>query len=184
MIGAELTVTPLPLAGAFAVTAERHEDERGWFARAWCARELAEHGLNAVMAQSSISQSPRRGTLRGLHYQAPPKEEVKLVSCLRGRIWDVIVDLRAESPTFRNWYGEELGDATSRALYVPEGVAHGFLTVSDDVLVLYQISEVHAPTHARGVRWDDPAFAIDWPFSPEIISERDASYPDFHGSGG
>lgn len=179
MGAAELTFTPLPLAGAFAIAAARHEDERGSFSRTWCARELAAQGLNAVMAQASVSENPRRGTLRGLHYQAPPHDEAKLVSCLRGTIWDVMVDLRPKSSTFRDWYAEELSGERSRALYMPEGFAHGFLTVSDDVLVLYEVSEFYTPSHARGVRWNDPAFAIDWPFAPLVINERDASYPDF-----
>jgi dTDP-4-dehydrorhamnose 3,5-epimerase len=175
----ELDVRPLPLAGAFAVTAVRHEDERGWFARSWSAAEFAERGLNPVIAQTSLSFNPRRGTLRGLHYQASPYEEAKLVTCIRGTIWDVMVDLRLESTTFRDWYGEELDGGSSRALYVPEGFAHGFLTVSDDALVLYQISQVQMPSHARGIRWDDPSFAIEWPAAPIVISAKDRSHPDF-----
>lgn len=182
--GNELTFRALPLEGAFAVMAARHEDERGWFARAWCAKELAAQGLNPVLAQASLSHNPRRGTLRGLHYQVAPHEEAKLVTCVRGTIWDVMVDLRPESATFCDWYGEKLDNATSRSLYIPEGLAHGFLTLADDALVLYQISESHVPSHASGVRWDDPGFAIDWPMAPTLMSERDRSYPDFFAAGG
>jgi dTDP-4-dehydrorhamnose 3,5-epimerase len=175
----ELTFRPLPLDGAYSVTATRHEDERGWFARSWCATELAAQGLTSVMAQSSFSYNERRGTLRGLHYQLAPHEEAKLVTCVRGAIWDVIVDLRAESPSFRRWYGEELNGETFRALYIPEGFAHGFLTLSDHTLVLYQISEPYAPGAGRGIRWDDPGFSIEWPAQPTVIDERDRLYPAF-----
>jgi dTDP-4-dehydrorhamnose 3,5-epimerase len=174
----ELTFDELPLAGAFLVTAARHEDDRGWFARSWCAEELAEKGLGGVMAQSSISFNRLVGTLRGLHYQIAPHEEAKLVTCVRGAIWDVIVDLRSDSPTYRRWHAEELAGDSPRALYVPEGFAHGFLTLSDDTSVLYQISVVYTPGFARGIRWDDPTIAIQWPAAPKIVSERDRSFED------
>ena len=173
----QLTLSPLPLAGAFLVSGTRHEDERGWFARNWCARELAAHGLTAVIAQSSFSSNRRAGTLRGLHFQARPHDEAKLVTCVRGRIWDVIVDLQADSPTFKRWHAEELDGDRLSSLYVPEGFAHGFLTLADDSLVLYQISTFHEPGHARGIRWDDPELAIAWPGPPVVISEADRAWP-------
>jgi dTDP-4-dehydrorhamnose 3,5-epimerase len=174
---------PLPIAGAFLVTPERHEDDRGFFARSWDAEEFQAHGLNPRLAQTSLSLSPRAGTLRGLHYQAAPHEEAKIVTCVRGSIWDVVVDLRPGSATFRRWHAEELTGANLWALYVPEGCAHGFLTTTDDALVLYQISAPHDPAAARGVRWDDPAIGIAWPDRPVVISGRDASYPDVAEAG-
>ena len=176
-VGEQLTLSPLPLAGAFLVSGVRHEDDRGWFARNWCAEELTAHGLTAVIAQSSFSSNRRAGTLRGLHFQASPHDEAKLVTCVRGRIWDVIVDLRAGSPTFRGWHAEELDGDRLSSMYVPEGFAHGFLTLADDSLVLYQISTPHEPGHARGIRWDDPQLAIDWPRAPAVISEADRAWP-------
>ena len=171
----------LPLAGAYSVIPEPHDDERGFFARIWSSAEFAERGLAPRLAECSVSHTPHRGTLRGLHYQVAPHEEAKFVTCVRGSIWDVIVDLRTESPTFRQWHGTELDGGQLQAFYVPEGFAHGFLTLSDDVLVLYQISEFHDAASARGVRWDDPAFGIFWPFQPSVVGERDRSYPDFNG---
>jgi dTDP-4-dehydrorhamnose 3,5-epimerase len=171
--------TALPLEGAYQVTSEDHRDERGSFSRIWDSNEFARHGLASALAQSSLSWNPRRGTLRGLHYQVAPHEEAKLVSCLRGSIWDVIVDLRRDSSTFSQWHGQQLDGDSLSALYVPKGFAHGFLTLADDVLVLYQIAEAYDPKSARGVRWDDPAFNIEWPASPTLISGRDRSYPDF-----
>jgi dTDP-4-dehydrorhamnose 3,5-epimerase len=170
--------TPLP--GAFLVEPERLEDERGFFARTWCAREFAERGLNAALAQCSTSYNARCGTLRGMHYQAAPHEEAKLVRCTRGAIHDVIVDLRPGSATYCRWFAAELTEANGVALYVPEGFAHGFQTLADRTEVLYQISEFHAPQASRGVRWDDPAFAIEWPRTEaRIMSARDGAYPDF-----
>jgi len=170
---------PLPLAGAYLVSSPQHRDERGWFARSWCAEELAAKGLNGVMAHSSFSFNAKLATLRGLHYQIAPHQEAKLVTCVRGAIWDVIVDLRPDSPTFRRWHGEDLDSQDLRAVYVPEGFAHGFLTRSDETLILYQISATYAEDYGRGIRWDDPAFAIVWPERPTLVSTRDASYPDF-----
>ena len=171
--------TALPIDGLYAVGFEDHRDERGSFSRIWDSSEFARHGLRSVLAQTSVSWSPVQGTLRGLHYQAAPHEEAKLVTCLRGSIWDVAVDLRRDSPTFRRWHAEKLDGESLRSIYVPEGVAHGFLTLTDDVLVLYQISHAHVPSSARGVRWNDPAFKIGWPTTPNVISSRDQSYPDF-----
>jgi dTDP-4-dehydrorhamnose 3,5-epimerase len=169
----------LPLGGAFAVTREPDQDERGSFARIWSSAEFLEQGLVNTLAECSLSVTPRRGTLRGLHYQAPPHEETKYVTCLQGSIWDVMVDLRPSSPTYRQWHALELSGEGHTAVYVPEGLAHGFLTLSDDVVVLYQISTPHVPDAARGVRWDDPAFAIAWPEAPSIVGERDRAYRDF-----
>lgn len=169
----------IELPGAFRVDLEPIADERGFFARAWCAREFEEHGLDARLVQCNVSYNRRRATLRGLHFQRPPHEEPKLVRCTAGAIWDVIVDLRPGSPTHRRWHGEELSAANRRALFVPGGCAHGFLTLADDSEVFYQMGEFHHPDSADGVRWDDPAFAIDWPVAPEVISERDRGYPDY-----
>jgi dTDP-4-dehydrorhamnose 3,5-epimerase len=169
--------TPLP--GAFVIEPERKHDERGYFARTFCAREFAEHGLNPAVAQCSVSFTPRRGTLRGLHYQRPPHAEAKLVRCVRGAVFDAIVDLRPESPTFRRHFGARLDADSGRALYVPEGFAHGFLTLTDDCEIAYQMSAAYSAPHAAGVRWDDPAFGIEWPEPVRVISERDRAYPDF-----
>jgi dTDP-4-dehydrorhamnose 3,5-epimerase len=169
------------IPGLFLVDPEPLEDERGFFARTWCRREFAAHGLNPDLAQCSISFNRRRGTLRGMHHQLPPHAEAKLVRVTRGAIFDVAVDLRPESPTFRGWFGCELTDANRRMLYVPEGMAHGFLTLADTTEVAYQISAFHRPEASHGVRWDDPAFAIRWPERPAVISERDRAYPDFEG---
>ena len=168
-----------PVAGAWIVEPERHIDERGFFARTWCATEFARHGLSPRLVQASVSYNRRRGTLRGLHYQIAPYAEAKLVRCVRGAIYDVAVDVRPESPTFRHHVAVVLDADNRLALYVPEGWAHGFQTLADDTEVLYQMSAVYAPEAARGVRWDDPAFAIAWPPAERIIAERDRRYPDF-----
>ena len=168
------------IAGVWLVEMERHADERGWFARTWCVEEFTRHGLNPRLAQCSASFNRRRGTLRGMHYQAAPHEEAKLVRCVRGAMFDVALDLRPGSATFKQWVGVELSPDNGRALYVPEGCAHGFQTLADDTEVLYQISAPWHPDSARGVRWNDPAFGIEW-YSPKdaILNERDKSYPDF-----
>lgn len=173
---------PTRVPGAFLVRPERHVDERGFFARTWCADELGAHGLVAQLAQSSVSWNRRRGTLRGMHWQAAPHEEAKLVSCLRGAIWDVVADLRPDSPAFRQWFGARLDADNLDMLYVPPGVAHGFLTLADDTLVHYQISERHHADFARGVRWDDPALGIAWPESPTVLSDRDRALPLLGGA--
>jgi dTDP-4-dehydrorhamnose 3,5-epimerase len=167
------------VAGAFVVDLETFADDRGFFARVWCARELGERGLESRLAQCSTSFNRRKGTLRGMHYQIAPHAEAKLVRCIRGAIHDVVVDLRRESPTFRRWDAVELTAENRRGLYIPPGCAHGFQTVADDSEVLYFISEFHAPDAARGARWNDPAFAIEWPLPDPILSERDRTYPDF-----
>jgi dTDP-4-dehydrorhamnose 3,5-epimerase len=167
------------IAGVWVLEPERHVDERGFFARTWDGEELAGRGLNGNLAQCSISYNRRRGTLRGLHLQAPPHEEAKLVRCTAGAIFDVAVDLRPSSATFTRWVGRELSAENRLALYVPEGCAHGFVTLADDTEVAYEISAGYAPESARGVRWNDPAFGIDWPVAIGVINERDRSYPDF-----
>ncbi len=166
-----------PLAGAYTIELERLEDERGFFARSFCAEEFAARGLEVVMPQSSVSFNARRGTLRGLHYQAEPHAEDKLVRCTAGAIYDVIVDLRPGSPTARRWFGVELSAANHRSLFIPKGLAHGFLTLHDDTEVLYMISAPYAPGFERGVRWNDPAIGISWPTAPSVVSARDAAYP-------
>ncbi len=168
-----------PIAGGWLLALEPIEDERGFFARTFCAEEFAEHGLDSELVQCSVSFNHRRGTLRGMHYQAAPHEEGKLVRCTRGAIWDVIVDLRPDAPSFRQHCGARLDEVNRLAVWVPPGVAHGFLTLTDDAEVFYQMSVAFEPSAARGVRWNDPAFAIDWPAEPAVISERDAGYPDF-----
>jgi dTDP-4-dehydrorhamnose 3,5-epimerase len=168
-----------PLPGVFIVEPERREDQRGFFARTWCQREFAEAGLNADLVQISVSFNRRRGTLRGMHYQAAPHAEVKLVRCTRGAIWDVALDLRPGSPKFLQHFGLELSADNCTALYIPEGVAHGFQTLVPDTEILYQMSEFYAPAAARGVRYDDPAFGIRWPIAHPVLLERDRAYADF-----
>ena len=168
-----------PLTGAWVIQVEPVEDERGLFARTFDADTWEEWGLEGAVVQCSTSYNRRAGTVRGMHYQADPFEETKLVRCSRGAVYDVIVDVRRDSPTFRGWFSVELTPDNRTMLYVPAGVAHGFQTLVDDTEVYYQISERYSPAHARGVRWDDPAFAIEWPDATErTISERDRSYPD------
>lgn len=167
------------IAGVVVVQPEPALDERGWFARAYCRREFAQRGIDFVPVQISFSASARRGTLRGLHFQAPPQPEAKLVSCTRGSAFDVAVDLRADSPTYGHWSAVELTSTARNALYIPPGCAHGFQTLEDDTELLYLISALYDPGLARGVRWDDPALDIPWPAEPTVISERDRSFPDF-----
>jgi dTDP-4-dehydrorhamnose 3,5-epimerase len=170
--------TQTALRGAYVVDVEPFEDERGLFARTYCEREFASHGLATRFPQCNVSYNRRAGTLRGLHYQVPPHAEVKLVRCTAGAIADVIVDLRRGSPTRLKWVAVELRAATRRALYVPEGFAHGFITLEDDTEVAYQMGAFYEPSAARGIRWDDPALSIGWPRRPAVISAQDASYPD------
>jgi dTDP-4-dehydrorhamnose 3,5-epimerase len=172
---------PTPIAGALLVDLERLEDERGFFARAFCEDEFRRHGLQARLAQCNVSFNRARGTLRGLHYQAAPHEEAKLVRCTQGALWDVVVDLRRDSASFKRWHGVELTAANRRALYVPQGCAHGFQTLTDDSEVLYLMSESYYPESARGLPWDDPAFAIRWPLPDPIVSARDRSFTRFTG---
>jgi dTDP-4-dehydrorhamnose 3,5-epimerase len=172
------------ISGAFVIEPERLTDERGHFARTYCALEFAERGLDTAIAQCSISFNTRAGTLRGMHYQTDPHREAKLVRCTRGAIHDVVLDLRPRSATYLEWRAVELSEGNARALFVPPGCAHGFQTLRDTTEVFYQISVPYNPAAARGVRWDDPAFAIAWPDPPaggRTISARDAAYPDFVG---
>lgn len=173
--------TPLP--GLYVVDVERIEDERGFFARTYCRDQFSAHGLTPPLCQQSVSSNARRGTLRGLHFQAAPHEEDKLVRCTAGGIFDVAVDIRSSSATYRHWYGTQLTARNHRALFIPKGFAHGFLTLSDNTEVLYMVSVLHAPMHSRGLRWNDPAFAIEWPALPQVISERDASFAAFDAAG-
>jgi len=170
------------LPGVFVIEPELREDARGFFARTWCQREFAEHGLNPRLVQCSMSFNRRRGTLRGLHYQAAPHAEAKLIRCTRGAIWDVALDLRTQSPTFRQHVGVELTAENRAALYIPEGFAHGFQTLVDDTEVLYQMSEFYAPASGQGFRFDDPAFAIRWPLPEPILLDRDRMYADFEAA--
>lgn len=175
--------TETDLKGAFLVDLERIEDSRGFFARSWCAREFEERGLNARLVQCNLSRNLTRGTLRGMHYQIAPHEEAKLVRCTMGAIYDAIVDLRPGSPTYLCSFGSVLTAENHRALYVPEGFAHGFLTLTDQSEVSYQMSEYYAPDAARGLRWNDPMISIPWPEPVVVISDRDRSYPDFQPLG-
>jgi dTDP-4-dehydrorhamnose 3,5-epimerase len=169
----------LGIPGAYVVELEPVADERGFFARAWCDAEFAAHGIEARLTQCSVSFNRREGTLRGMHYQRPPHEESKLVRCTRGAVRDVIVDLRRDSPACRRWEGVDLSADNRRAVFVPPGVAHGFLTLADDTEVFYQIAGEYEPGSAAGVRWNDPAFGIHWPAAVRVISDRDRDYPDF-----
>jgi dTDP-4-dehydrorhamnose 3,5-epimerase len=167
----------LAVTGAWLVTPEPRGDERGFFARTWCVREFAERGISAEFVQASVSFNEIAGTLRGMHYQAEPHHEKKLVRCTAGAIYDVVVDLRPGSASHLKWHGEVLSSENRAALYVPEGCAHGFITLTDKSEVLYEISAFHEPAAARGLRWNDPALGIVWPREPARISERDAQYP-------
>lgn len=171
--------TETKLAGAYIIDIEPRRDERGFFTRTWCRREFEEHGLNPTVVQANLSHNIRRGTLRGMHYQLPPYGETKLVRCVRGAIYDVIIDLRPESPTFGQWVGVELTEDNYRMLYVPEQFAHGFQTLTDDADVAYQVSEFYTPGAERGIRYNDPAFAIEWPLEVTVISQKDQNWPDF-----
>lgn len=169
--------SPIQVAGAFRIEPERREDERGFFARTYCVDELNQNGLDPKVVQRSISYNRKRATLRGMHFQAAPHEENKFVSCTRGEIYDVVLDLRPGSPSYRRWSAATLTADNQHILYIPKGCAHGFITLTDDVIVNYEISEFHHAESARGVRYDDPAFAIAWPLSPEVIHPRDLAFP-------
>ncbi len=173
--------SPTTIAGVVRVEPEVRSDERGGFARLHCPDEFVAAGHPFIPAQTSVSRNPTSGTLRGLHYQPAPHAETKLVRAIRGRVFDVAVDLRPDSPTFRRWTSAELSADNALALLIPEGVAHGFLTLEPDTDVLYQIGPAYQPGHEAGARWDDPAFGVAWPSAPVLISPRDATYPDFPG---
>ena len=174
-----MVFTEMTLQGAFIIDIEPVADERGFFARSWCQREFAAHDLCTQWVQCNISFNKQRGTLRGMHYQVAPFAETKLLRCTSGALYDVIIDLRPESSTFKQWMAVELTAANHRMLYVPEGFGHGFQTLEDNTEIFYQMSQFYAPEYARGIRWDDPTFKISWPVDARIISERDRSFPDF-----
>ena len=167
------------LKGAYIVEGEPIKDDRGFFARTFCKEEFTRHQLDPCVAQCSISFNTKKGTLRGMHYQTKPYEEVRLVRCTRGRIFDVIIDLRPQSPTHKHWDAVELTADNRLMLYVPKGFAHGFQTLEDNTEVFYQMSEFYAPEFARGLRWNDPVFAIAWPLDNPILSARDRTFPNF-----
>lgn len=170
---------PAGVEGAFIVEPRRFEDARGFFARTWCGREFEARGLSAKLVQASVAFNHKAGTLRGMHYQQPPNAEVKLVRCTAGAIYDVIIDLRPQSSTYLRHIGVELSGANHLMLYIPEGFAHGYLTLSDNAEVAYQMSEYYEPGAGRGVRWNDPVFGIRWPAAVTTIIERDNTYPDY-----
>ena len=167
------------LKDAYVIQLEKIEDQRGFFARAWCEKEFAQHGLAAVVRQANVSFNIRKGTLRGMHYQIAPHGEAKTVRCTRGAIFDVIIDLRPDSATYQQWFGVELTADNYKMLYVPENFAHGFLTLEDRSEVTYQVSEFYTPGAERGIRWNDPAFGIQWPAAAAVISDKDANWPDY-----
>ncbi|WP_319406001.1 dTDP-4-dehydrorhamnose 3,5-epimerase [uncultured Desulfosarcina sp.] len=167
------------LKGAFIIELEALRDERGFFARTWCKREFEAHGLDPNLVQCNLSVNIKRGTLRGMHHQKAPHEEAKLVRCTAGAIYDVIIDVRPDSPTFKQWLSIELSAENRKMLFIPKGFSHGFLTVADNTEVFYQMSDFYDPACATGIRWNDPAFKIGWPEEIKIISEKDMHYPDF-----
>jgi dTDP-4-dehydrorhamnose 3,5-epimerase len=168
------------IEGAFVIEPERVEDERGFFARTWCRREFETRGLNPCLMQCNISFNKKKGTLRGMHYQQEPYEEVKLVRCTMGGIYDVIIDLRSGSPTFKKWTAVEMTAENRRMIYIPVGLAHGFQSLTDNSEVLYQMSEFYHPESAHGLRWNDPTFGIEWPLPIKTISTKDMSYPNWN----
>ena len=170
------------LKGAYVIELEPMEDERGYFSRSFCQTEFKENGLNPCVAQCNVSYNKNKGTLRGLHYQVAPHQEAKLVRCTMGAIYDVMIDLRPESATFKQWVGDELTAQNCKMLYIPEGFAHGFLTLEDNSMVFYQVSEPYHPECERGVRWDDPVIRVSWPIKNCIISSKDRQFPDFVSS--
>jgi len=171
--------TETPLRGAFVIELEPHHDERGFFARAFCQNEFAEHGLENVIAQVNLSHNFKKGTLHGMHYQAPPHAEAKMVRCIAGAIYDVIVDIRKESPTYLEWFAVELSAANRKMLYVPREFAHGYQALEDDSEVLYLMTEFYTPAAQRGARWNDPAFEIEWPIANPMMSPKDGAHADF-----
>lgn len=173
--------TETKLKGAFVLEPERREDQRGFFARTFCQNEFEAHGLNPRVVQCNIAYNKRKGTLRGMHFQDPPHQEAKLVRCTKGAIYDVILDLRPGSPTYKQWVGAELTEENHKMLYVPEGFGHGYQTLSEVTEIIYQVSEFYAPQSARGVRHNDPAFGIKWPLPVTAISPADESWPDHKG---
>jgi dTDP-4-dehydrorhamnose 3,5-epimerase len=168
--------------GSYVIEPDRFDDERGFFSKIWDHKEFAQRGLSTDFAQFNLAYNHKAGTLRGMHFQAAPNEEVKLVRCTRGSVYDVIIDLRPASPTYLRWAGVELTQDNYRTFYVPKGCAHGYITLVDNAEVTYNVSAAYAPTSASGVRWSDPAFGIKWPMQPTVVNPRDNTYPDFKGS--
>jgi len=171
--------SPCDIDGVYLIDLEPRADDRGFFSRVFCAREFEEHGLNSRVVQVNNSLSRYRGTLRGMHYQLAPRAEVKIVRCIRGAIYDVAIDLRPESSTFGKYVGVELDESRRRMLYVPEGFAHGFVSLVEDTEIIYFVTEFYSPEYERGVRWNDPRFGIEWPMAPQVISDKDGQHPDF-----
>jgi dTDP-4-dehydrorhamnose 3,5-epimerase len=171
--------TAAPISGAFLIDPEKHGDDRGFFARAFCEREFAAHQLVTRFVQVNNSQSARMGTLRGMHYQLAPKAETKLVRCIRGALFDLVLDLRQGSPTFGKSFGAEITAENRRMMYVPKGFAHGFITLADDTEAFYFVDEFYAPQYERGIRWNDPRFGFLWPIPPTVLSDKDANHRDF-----
>jgi dTDP-4-dehydrorhamnose 3,5-epimerase len=174
-----LIFTETKIKGVFIIEPELIKDERGFFSRSFCQDEFEKQGLETSIVQCNISYNKKKGTLRGMHYQAPPHEEVKMVSCTKGAIYDVVLDLRKESEMYGRWLSIELTDENNKTLYIPKGCAHGFQSLMDNTIVYYQMMEGYHPECARGIRWDDPAFGIQWPFRKAIISEKDSNFPEF-----
>ena len=171
--------TETPITGAYLIDLEKRGDDRGFFARVFCRNEFDERDLDTEFVQINNSLSAERGTLRGLHYQVAPAEEVKVVRCVAGALWDVILDIRPGSPTFGRWFGAELTAANRRMMYAPRGMAHGFVTLADDTEAFYLVSTFYAPERERGIRWNDPHFGIEWPVTPMVMSDKDRDRPDF-----
>jgi dTDP-4-dehydrorhamnose 3,5-epimerase len=176
---ANMIFTETKLAGSYLLELEKMEDSRGFFARSWCQQEFEAHGLVPCVVQANVSYNIKKGTLRGLHYQAMPHAETKLVRCTRGALYDVIVDVRPDSPTYKQWFGVELTANNYKMLYVAEGFAHGFVTLTDDTEATYQVSHFYTPGAERGLRYNDPAFAIEWPLPVAVISKKDKNWGDF-----
>lgn len=174
--------TETPLKGAYVVAVKKLEDDRGFFGRTFCANEFREHGLKEAMVQANVSYNKRQGTLRGMHYQVAPHQEAKLVRCTRGALYDVIVDLRPNSLTYKQWFGIELTADSYTMLYVPPDFAHGFVTLRDDTEAIYQVSQFYTPGAEQGLRWNDPAIGIQWPVEVTVISPKDATWPDYLGA--
>ena len=172
--------TELKLKGAFLIEVQKIQDDRGFFGRVWCQNEFKEHGLNPDIKQINTSLTLKKGTVRGMHYQVDPYQETKFIRCTRGCIYDIIIDLRPESPTFMQWVGNELSQDNYRMVYVPENFAHGFISLEDNSEVYYLVSEPYTPGAERGIRWDDNAFNIKWPIPVDIVSEKDSALADFN----
>jgi dTDP-4-dehydrorhamnose 3,5-epimerase len=172
--------TETKLKGAFTIEIKKLEDDRGFFGRAWCAREFEEHGLKANICQINTSLTKKKGTIRGMHFQVAPYHESKFVRCTHGRIYDVIIDLRPDSPTFMQWTGNELSRENNKMIFVPENFAHGFVSMTDDCEIYYPVTEFYAPGAEQGIRYDDGAFNINWPVKIEVVSEKDRNHPDFN----